>query len=99
MERKELSDELLECISGGEVILDNIKAVLSVIPLNKGFGATKNSFLESFDKSWLKYYDKYSTTLSMTDYEKIRKTIAEVFDYSDEELKNFINNLTEDYFK
>ena len=35
----------------------------------------------------------------MTDYEKIRKMIAEVFDYSDEELKNFINNLTEDYFK
>ena len=81
MNKKELEDKLLEDVSGGKLIENEIEEMLSLfVPIYKDLGLTKANFIEAFKAEWKGNSSRYSTNSSAEDLEKILQKIENEYD-------------------
>jgi len=81
MNKKELEDKLLEDVSGGKLIENEIDEMLSLfVPIYKDLRLTKANFIEAFKAEWKENSSRYSTNSSAEDLEKILQKIENEYD-------------------
>ena len=80
MKRKVLDDDLLDKISGGELIEDKVEFYKGFIPLFKQVGLTKSDFLRAAELEWKDNYRKFSTNGSKEDFDKLMKELYDVYE-------------------
>lgn len=68
MSKKEINDETLKNVSGGELIEEKFDFYMGFIDIFKTVGLTKKDFLKAAKKEWEDNYLKFSTTGSQEDF-------------------------------
>ena len=83
MSKKEMNDETLKNVSGGELIEEKVDFYMGFIDIFKTVGLTKEDFLEAAKKEWEDNYLKFSTTGSQEDFNAFMNKLSDEYDTFD----------------